>query len=153
MAGQKSDNSLENTLNKGVMPIINPTTDHDPISPDSREGLRVLRVSEVPADESEAERRFRYSETFSDKLNTIELPSLLREVMDTQQDAEGRDKVGIGALVEWSGTMPNVEGVYDRKRVSAEMYAILNAPSGIANKGAVDACRQLVMPIEWEIPA
>ena len=151
VAGQKSDNSLENTLNKDVMPMFNPTTAHDSISPDSREGMREVRVSEVPADESEAERRFRYSETFSDKLNTIELPSLLREVMDTQQDAEGRDKVGIGALVEWSGAMPNVEGVYDRKRVSAEMYAILNAPSGIANKGAVDACRQLVMPIEWEI--
>ena len=151
VAGQKSDNYLENTLNKGVMPMFDPTTAHDSISPDSREGMREVRVSEVPADESEAERRFRYSETFSDKLNTIELPSLLREVMDTQQDAEGRDKVGIGALVEWSGAMPNVEGVYDQKRVSAEMYAILNAPSGIANKGAVDACRQLVMPIEWEI--
>ena len=95
VAGQKSDNSLENTLNKDVMPMFNPTTAHDSISPDSREGMREVRVSEVPADESEAERRFRYSETFSDKLTADHLPSLLREVMDTQQGAENRDKVMI----------------------------------------------------------
>ena len=48
--------------------MFNPTTAHDSISPDSREGMREVRVSEVPADESEAEKRFSYSETFSDKL-------------------------------------------------------------------------------------
>ena len=147
----KIDNSLESTINKGITSIITPDSDLQPIISDSSENMRKVRNPEVHDMESKSEERFSYSETFSDKLILEDLPSMLREVMDTQQDAESRDKVTIAALVEWSGVMPNVEGVYDQKRVSPELFAILNAPSAIANKGAVDACRQLVMPIEWEI--
>lgn len=139
-----SDNNND-TLSKSAVTAIAGNVQH------SGAELRNLRKTE-PADKAdECERRFAYSETFSDKLVPGDIPSLLQDVMDTQHDAESRDKVGIAALILLSGAMPNVEGVYDEKRVSAELYAILNAPSGIANKGAVEACRQLVMPIEWDI--
>lgn len=144
-------NSIQSINNKDVMIHVNGKDHALPISSQGSEGMREVRESEVLDMESEYEKKFVYSETFSDKLNSDDIPSLLRDVMNTQRDAEGKDKVAIGALVLWSGTMPNVEGVYDEKRVSPELFAIMNAPSGIANKGAVDACCQLIMPIEWVI--
>jgi hypothetical protein len=91
-----------------------------------------------------------YSETFSDKLNADDLPVLLRMPMLTQQEAEDRDKVVLSALVEYSGNLPNVYGIYGEKRVSTALYLILNAPSG-ARKGIIDACRQLLMPVEYDL--
>jgi len=91
-----------------------------------------------------------YTETFSDKIEIANLPSLLREPVETQTDAEGRDKVIISAMNLYSGTMHGVYGIYDGKRVFPPFYALIDAPSG-ADKGVISDCRQLLMPIEWEI--
>ena len=115
------------------------------------EEMRKVRKTGTTTIEDEAERRFAFFETFSDKLEVDKLPSLLRDVMETQGEAEDKDKVGLAATVGWSGSMPNVKGLYGKSMVEPALYAILNAPSGIANKGAVDACQKLLMPIEWEI--
>ena len=144
-------NNNEHANNEDVMSGQDAVSPTKQISRDGSEGMRVLRESVVSDTGHELEKKLAYSETFSNKLKPDSIPSLLQNVVDTQLGAENRDKVGIAALIIWSGCMPNVEGVYDEKRVSPELYAILNAPSAIANKGAVDACRQLVMPIEWEI--
>lgn len=144
-------NNNEHANNEDVMSGQDAVSPTKQISRDGSEGMRVLRESVVSDTGHELEKKLAYSETFSNKLKPNSIPSLLQNVVDTQLGAENRDKVGIAALILWSGCMPNVEGVYDEKRVSPELYAILNAPSAIANKGAVDACRQLVMPIEWEI--
>lgn len=146
-----SNNITENVNNKDIIDNTGGTDAINSTFSQGSEKMRKVRKTESPADESEYEQKFAYNETFSDKLAHESVPSLLLEVMETQHDTESQDKVAIGALILWSGTMPNVEGVYDEKRVSPELYAILNAPTGIANKGAVDACRQLVMPIEWGI--
>lgn len=143
-SSQDSDNKNNNSLDctsKGASSIIQ----------DSVTELRNLRKTHSPEAVQDDDVRFQFQETFSDKLSEDDLPSLLRDVLATQTDAEGKDKVGLAAMVAWSGNMPNVSGLYGEDMVEAALYAILNAPSGIANKGAVEACRQLVMPIEWEI--
>ena len=91
-----------------------------------------------------------YTETFSDKLNHSKLPTLLRVPVETQTEVEGRDKVILAALTLYSGAMPSVFGIYDGKRVYPPFYTLIDAPSG-ADKGVISDCRQLLMPIEWEI--
>ena len=66
--GNKNDNSFENTINKGINPIISPHSDQQDISSDGCEKMRKVRISEAPDMESDSEKRFSYSETFSDKL-------------------------------------------------------------------------------------
>ena len=91
-----------------------------------------------------------YTETFSDKLDHSKLPTLLRVPVETQTEVEGRDKVILAALTLYSGAMPSVFGIYDGKRVYPPFYTLIDAPSG-ADKGVISDCRQLLMPIEWEI--
>jgi hypothetical protein len=91
-----------------------------------------------------------YTETFSDKLDISRQPSLLRIPAETQSDSEGRDKVILAALTLYSGAMPGVFGIYDGKKVYPPFYMLVDAPSG-ADKGVISDCRQLLMPIEWEI--
>ena len=117
---------------------------------DHSEGLREMREIKPFDNELNEEEMFNYNETFSDKLNTSDLPSLLQEVNTTQEDPEARDKLIFAALALWSGCMPNVSGVYKKKRVTPPIYGLINAPSG-AQKGPVEDCRQLVMPIEYEL--
>lgn len=91
-----------------------------------------------------------YAETFSDKIDPDNLPPLLHEVVATQSDAEGRDKMLLGALTTFSGAMPGVFGVYDKRRVFPPFYTIIDAPAA-SDKGQLTACRQLLMPIQQEI--
>lgn len=89
-------------------------------------------------------------QTFSDKLDLESLPELLKGPARTQDTAEGRDKVILGALDLYGGFMPNVRGVYDKRRVYPPFYAFFVAPSG-ADKGMMPACKALVDPIVSEI--
>lgn len=91
-----------------------------------------------------------YTETFSDKIDHSKLPTLLRVPVETQTEVEGRDKVILASLTLYSGAMPSVFGIYDGKRVYPPFYTLIDAPSG-ADKGVISDCRQLLMPIEWEI--
>lgn len=91
-----------------------------------------------------------YSETFSDKIDVTTLPPLLREVAETQPDAESKDKMLLGALTCLSGAMPNVYGVYDKRKVQAPFYTIIDAPPS-ADKGTLNACLRLLEPIEKDI--
>jgi hypothetical protein len=110
-----------------------------------RAGLRELRDSEAPEGAA-----LTFTETFSDRLETSSLPLLLRQPVEMRQDAEDRDKLLLSATTDYSGVMPNVYGIYGEKRVYAPLYQLVNAPSG-ARKGEIVACRQLLMPIEYEI--
>ena len=92
-----------------------------------------------------------FSDTFSDKLDINDYPELLREVALTQNTAEEQDKMTLGALVTLSGKMPNVKGRYGDDNLYPPLYLILSATSGRAHKGAIDKCRQLLMPIEYEL--
>ena len=91
-----------------------------------------------------------YSETFSDKIDVNDYPPILRTAADTQDDAEGKDKVILGTLTLASGAMPNVYGVYDKRRVGAPFYCIVDAPPS-ADKGVLNSCQRLLEPIEKDI--
>lgn len=91
-----------------------------------------------------------FSETFSDKIEAAALPPLLREVFETQSDAESRDKMLLGTLTCLSGVVPNVYGVYDKRRVLSPFYTIIDAPAS-ADKGVLNACQRLLEPIEKDI--
>ncbi len=113
-----------------------------------REGLRELR--ELRDSAPSAVGAMSFSETFSERVEPSELPVLLRQVVVMRQEAEDRDKLMLSAITDYSGVMPNVYGIYGEKRVYAPLYQLVNAPSG-ARKGEIVACRQLLMPIEYEI--
>ncbi len=144
-------NSSQHSDNKNINSFDSVSGSNSSAVQDGRTDLRILRETPSTEDIQDDEARFLIHDTFSDKLTEDELPTLLHDVLATQSDAEGKDKVALAAMVAWSGNMPNVSGLYGEDMVEAALYAILNAPSGIASKGAVEACRQLVMPIEWEI--
>ena len=150
-SGRVGQTMWEVNNNKTVMPFSSfSSSTGSSVSADNAE-MRNLRKTSTFDTEAGDEERFMYYETFSEKLSFGELPSLVSDVVATQRTPEDQDKVLLPSLVLWSGQMPNVKGLYFRTLVSPPIYAILNAPSGIANKGVVEACRQLVMPIEWEI--
>lgn len=92
-----------------------------------------------------------FSDTFSDKLDPNDYPELLREVVQTQDSAQEQDKMALGTLVTLSGKMPNVRGRYGDDNLFAPLYLIFSAMSAKAHKGAIEKCRQLLMPIEYEL--
>ena len=120
---------------------------HIPSTPLNREGNE---GSEGNNTEENSINAVQYTETFSDKIDHSKLPTLLRVPVETQTEVEGRDKVILAALTLYSGAMPSVFGIYDGKRVYPPFYTLIDAPSG-ADKGVISDCRQLLMPIEWEI--
>lgn len=127
-----------------------PLSSTSPSATTTSAGLRVLREAAGQNMATTDTSVLTYSQTFSDKTDPDDLPVLLRMAMLTQQDAEDRDKVALSSLVEYSGNLPGIYGIYGEKRVTADLYLILSAPSG-ARKGIIDACRQLLMPIEYDL--
>ena len=86
-------------------------------------------------------------ETFSDKIDIDRLPPLLRDAALSQPDAESRDKMLLAVLNCLSGVVPNLYGVYDKRRVYAPFYTIISAPPA-SDKGLLASCRQLLMPVQ-----
>ena len=90
------------------------------------------------------------SETFSDKINPNDLPPLLQDIEATQKELVDKDTITLGALDIFSGAMPGVFGIYDKRKVYPPFYSIIYAPPS-SDKGMLNACRKLVEPIEKEI--
>ena len=98
--------------------------------------------------------------TFSDKLNTADLPPILKRIMQLHDDVVSRDKMIIGTLNIVSGLigaasgtpdMPSgVYGLYDGRKVYAPLYNILFANAG-SSKGDLNFCRQLAKPLKDEM--
>ena len=91
-----------------------------------------------------------FSCTFSDKINIDGLPTILREIVGTQQSDENRDMMLISAITCLSGVMPGVYGVYDKRRVFPPFYQLVSAPAA-SDKGQLIYLRYLLWPIEREI--
>lgn len=145
---QMSEN--ENIYNNKVTDNLSTSIPQVPAKSLSREGSEGSEGNEGNQSDSPGKDFVPYTETFSDKLDVSCLPALLREPVETQTDTEGSDKVILAALTLYSGSMPGVYGIYDGKRVYPPFYTLIDAPSG-ADKGIISDCRQLLMPIEWEI--
>ena len=98
--------------------------------------------------------------TFSDKLDTADLPPILKRIMQLHDDVVSRDKMIIGTLNIVSGLigaasgtpdMPSgVYGLYDGRKVYAPLYNILFANAG-SSKGDLNFCRQLAKPLKDEM--
>ena len=98
--------------------------------------------------------------TFSDKLDTEDLPPILKRIMQLHDDVVSRDKMIIGMLNIVSGLigaasgtpdMPSgVYGLYDGRKVYAPLYNILFANAG-SSKGDLNFCRQLAKPLKDEM--
>ena len=107
----------------------------------------MAQVAQTPSDE---EAGFLVGPTFSDELNSDNLPPLLLDAMMTQDTMEGRDMVILAMLTLASGFMHNVKAVYDKRVVYPPFYLFVVAPTG-ADKGMLPACLALVEPVVNEI--
>ena len=140
----------KNIYNNKVIDNQSTSIPQVPVKSLSREGSEGSEGNEGNHSDSLDKDFVPYTETFSDKLDVTSLPALLRDPVETQTDYEGRDKVTLAALTLYSGSMHGIYGIYDGKRVYPPFYTLIDAPSG-ADKGIISDCRQLLMPIEWEI--
>ncbi len=74
------------------------------------------------------------------------LPKLLQDACSVFNDPIDRDVFLMGALAVLSGILPNVYGIYDGKRVGANLYLFIVAAAG-SGKGALAWVRKLIHPI------
>ena len=129
--GSQSYSIHNQNNNKNCNSSLSPAS----VSQGKSEGMREVRES--------------FSDTFSDKVDAGAYPELLRRAADTQESLEDKDKITLGSLVTVSGAMPGVQGIYGGKRLAPPLYLIFGAPSGTAEKGMINDCRQWLMPIEY----
>ena len=129
--GSQSYSIHNQNNNKNCNSSLSPAS----VSQGKSEGMREVRES--------------FSDTFSDKIDAGAYPELLRRAADTQESLEDKDKITLGSLVTVSGAMPGVQGIYGGKRLAPPLYLIFGAPSGTAEKGMINDCRQWLMPIEY----
>ena len=78
------------------------------------------------------------------------LPMLLRDVVDKSVSVEDADMLLAGAMATLSATLPNVYGVYDRRRVYPNLYLFVSAEASVG-KGRLALCKELVKPIHREL--
>ena len=142
---------IDNKCNKKDNTLIYNNLDKTPNSTGDFETLRLLRLFC---------KDFSNGYTFSDKLDTEDLPPILKRIMQLHDDVVSRDKMIIGTLNIVSGLigaasgtpdMPSgVYGLYDGRKVYAPLYNILFANAG-SSKGDLNFCRQLAKPLKDEM--
>ena len=88
-------------------------------------------------------------ENFANKVRD-KLPMLLRDIVDKSVSAEDADMLLAGAMATLSATLPNVYGVYDRRRVYPNLYLFVSAEASVG-KGRLALCKELVKPIHREL--
>lgn len=88
-----------------------------------------------------------FTNTFSDKIDFGTLPPLLYDIAATQSAVEDKDMLILGSLTIFSGSTPNVFGVYDQRKVYPPFYTLVVAPPA-SGKGIMPACTHLLDNIE-----
>ena len=83
--------------------------------------------------------------TFPDPLFP-QLPHFLKEVVSVATAKEERDIILLGALGAISSCFPHLYGIYDGKKVHANLFLFITAKAS-AGKGRLVHCRQLVAPV------
>ena len=145
---------MDNKCNKKDNILIYNNLDNTTNSTGDNETMRQLRQLRQSC------KGFFNGYTFSDKLNTADLPPILKRIMQLHDDVVSRDKMIIGTLNIVSGLigaasgtpdMPSgVYGLYDGRKVYAPLYNILFANAG-SSKGDLNFCRQLAKPLKDEM--
>lgn len=77
------------------------------------------------------------------------LPPFLKKLTDQFEERE-KDVVFISALGVLSSVIPNIYGVYDRKKVFPNIYTMVLAPPA-SGKGVMNYCRKLAEKIDDKI--
>jgi len=97
-----------------------------------------------------AEEEILFSQTFSDKIADDEWCEYFKPVLESMEDAEGRDKMILGTLVNISGMIPNFYGIYGGHSVFPPMYLLIYGPSA-SRKGEIGCCQFITKPLRNEI--
>ncbi len=74
------------------------------------------------------------------------LPLFLKDCVKPATTNEERDILLLGTLTTLSACLPTIYGIYDGKKVMANLYLFITAPAS-AGKGRLTQCKQLVQPI------
>lgn len=74
------------------------------------------------------------------------LPAFLKDCIKPATTNEERDILLLGTLTTLSACLPTIYGIYDGKKVMANLYLFVTAPAS-AGKGRLTQCKQLVQPI------
>ena len=75
-----------------------------------------------------------------------QLPNFLQKVVAPTTSAEESDIMLLGALTTLSACFPKLFGIYDGKKVFANLYLFVTAPAS-AGKGRLTQCKNLIIPI------
>ncbi|MDO4950147.1 MAG: DUF3987 domain-containing protein, partial [Bacteroidales bacterium] len=120
---------------------------------------QVAEVAQTPPTTSTVGRRKAWQPSFSDRLDSADLPHLLCRIRELHgTNPHECDAMMLGALNVVSGMIgssapgqkSSVYGIYDRRRVYANLNNIVYASSG-SNKGELAHCPKLAAPLQREI--
>ncbi len=105
-------------------------------------------VAEVAA---EAEDQPEPMPTFSDLVRN-DLPDFLKRIVGFSNSPMDADLLIMGTITVISACLPNYSGVYDRRRVYANLYLFVTAQAS-AGKGRLALCKNIVLPIHEKLRA
>lgn len=84
--------------------------------------------------------------TFSDKIDSNKLPTLLQAVAQKAISPADCDMLLLGAITCLSSCLPNISGIYGGRVVWANLFLFVSAHAA-AGKGRLNLCRQIIQPI------
>lgn len=87
--------------------------------------------------------------TFSDLVKG-DLPDFLQRIVSFSNSAMDADLLILGTVTVISACLPNFSGVYDRRRVYANLYLFVTAQAS-AGKGRLALCKNIIMPIHEKL--
>jgi len=91
-----------------------------------------------------------FHQTFSDKIDAEDWCGYFKPVLASMEDAEGKDKMILGTLVQNSGIIPNYYGIYGGHTVYPPLYILFYGPSA-SRKGEIGSCQFITKPLKNEI--
>ncbi|WP_417855546.1 DUF3987 domain-containing protein [Xanthomarina gelatinilytica] len=74
------------------------------------------------------------------------LPQFLQQVVNPSSSQEEKDILLLGALTAFSACFPKLFGIYDQRKVFANLYLFVTAPAS-AGKGRLNQIKNLVDPV------
>ena len=145
---QKPHGSAENSNQQTVEGFTgNQSSNNQTVNTNKKSSDASRAKTEYSGEETEV-LRFSFSRTFSQQLDTNDLPVTIQRTLEGQQSAEEKDKTILADLGLLAIAQPNVYGIYGEKRVYTPFYLFILGLAGISHKGAIDDIKHLLMPIE-----
>ena len=99
---------------------------------------------------NQEEQEISFQETFSDKIDPSDWCAYFQSVLDSMEDAEGKDKMILATLVINSGMLPNYFGIYGSKTVYPPLYILFYGPTA-SRKGEIASCQRIIAPLSREM--